>query len=168
QPTEYLQSRCPACFGRKCEDVLVQVDACYTQKHSSKAGRDPPQIHLNTFFIPKAEVQAWKQLVDSVNEDSDKTNHFEKGLQVPKSVLDGCLASFTAADDACIKGSTQFFDVTANMTLLCRHDHALFTVNINMAGEGQHFVLATLAKLFEHLPPTVGVHFLYNIGCQLH
>ena len=103
-----------------------------------------------------------------MNEDSDETDHFEKGLQVPKSVLDGCLASFTAADDARIKGSTQFFDVAVNMTLLCRHDRALFTVNINTAGEGQHFILATLAKLFEHLPPTVGVHFLYDIGCQLH
>ncbi|KAE9405467.1 hypothetical protein BT96DRAFT_988503 [Gymnopus androsaceus JB14] len=149
EDVEYLWSRCPACFGGKCEDILVQIDACYTQKHSSKAGRDPHRIHPNTFFIPKAEVQAWKQL--KVNEDSDKTNHFEKG-----------------ADDTRIKGSTQFFDVTANMTLLCCHDHALFTVNINTAGEGQHFVLATLAKLFEHLPPTVGVHFLYDIGCQLH
>ncbi|KAE9388805.1 hypothetical protein BT96DRAFT_947343 [Gymnopus androsaceus JB14] len=167
----------------RSEDILVQVDACYTQKHSSKARRGPPRIHPNTFFIPEAEVQAWKQLVDSVsprkqptkpphkrqkvNEDSDKTDHFEKGLWVPKSVLDGCLASFTAADDACIKGSTQFFDVTANMTLLCHHDRALFTVNINTAGEGQHFVLATLTKLFEHLPPTVGVHFLKCIGYGL-
>ncbi|KAE9391205.1 hypothetical protein BT96DRAFT_945556 [Gymnopus androsaceus JB14] len=47
-------------------DVLVQVDACYTQKYSSKTGCDPPQIHLNTFFIPEAEVRAWKQRVDSV------------------------------------------------------------------------------------------------------
>ncbi|KAE9390215.1 hypothetical protein BT96DRAFT_833782 [Gymnopus androsaceus JB14] len=54
------------------------------------------------------------------------------------------------------------------MTLLCCHDRALFTVNINTAGQGQHFVLTTLAKLFKHLPLTVGVHFLYNIGCQLH
>lgn len=87
---------------------------------------------------------------------------------MPKSILDGCHASFMAADDAHIKGSTQFFNVTANMTLLCCHDHALFTVNINTAGEGQHFVLAILATLFEHLPPTVRVCCLHDIGCQLH
>ena len=92
----------------------------------------------------------------------------EEGLQVLKSVLDGCHASFTAADDAHIKGSTQFFDVTVNMTLLCGHDRALFSVNINTAREGQHFVLTILVKLFEHLPPTVAVRFLYDIGCQLH
>lgn len=161
--------------------MIVQVDACYTQKHSSKAGRDPPRVHPNTFFISEARVQGWKQLLDSIrprkqpprkrhkaNEVPDETDHIEEGLRVPKSVLDGCHASFTAADDARIKGSTQFFDVTANMTLLCRHDRALFTVNINTAGEGQHFVLAILATLFEHLPSTVRVRCLYDIGCQLH
>ncbi|KAE9385762.1 hypothetical protein BT96DRAFT_840293 [Gymnopus androsaceus JB14] len=35
------------------------------------------------------------------------------------------------------------------MTLLCRHDRLLFTVNMNTPGEGQHYVLALLAKLFE-------------------
>lgn len=131
-------------------------------------------------------MQAWKHFVNSIRPQKSSTTQpphkrrkgtteggdeevcIETGLWVPKSVLDGCLASFTAADEARIKGSTQFFDVTANMTLLCRHDRALFTVNINTAGEAQHFVLAIIAKLFEHRPSTIKVRFLYDIGCQLH
>ncbi|KAJ3825201.1 hypothetical protein F5880DRAFT_1478695 [Lentinula raphanica] len=184
RPTECLRARCVACFGGDCKNVVVNVDACYTQKHSSKGGRDPPRTHPRSFFIPETEVKAWKQYVDLVrpskqqagppkkrhrtDNDEQDQDHFEEGLRVPKSVLDGCLASFTAADEARIKGSTRFFDVTANMTLLCRHDRPLFSVNIDTAGEGQHFVFALLSKLFENLPPHVEVRFLYDIGCQLH
>jgi hypothetical protein len=162
----------------------VNVDACFTQKHSAKGGRDPPRVHPNTFFIPEREVEAWKRYVDSArpkklphhtrkrqkadSDSEEKKDHFEGDLRVPKSVLDGCLASFTAADEARVKGSTQFFDVTANMTLLCRHNRPLFSVNIKTAGEGQHYVLALLGKLFEHLPSDFFVRVLYDIGCQLH
>ncbi|KAJ3816555.1 hypothetical protein F5880DRAFT_1619187 [Lentinula raphanica] len=54
------------------------------------------------------------------------------------------------------------------MTLLCRHDRPLFSVNVDTAGEGQHFVFALLSKLFENLARHVCVRFLYDIGCQLH
>ncbi|KAF9061500.1 hypothetical protein BDP27DRAFT_1385337 [Rhodocollybia butyracea] len=147
-------------------NIVVNVDACFTQKYSAKGGRDPPCAHPNTFFIPEEEVNAWKQHTTEDSEDQD--NHLKGALRVPKSVLDGCLVSFTAADEARIKGSTQFFDIAANMTLLCRHDCSLFSVNMTTAGEGQHYVLALLGKLFEHLPSDFFVRLLYNIGCQLH
>ena len=54
------------------------------------------------------------------------------------------------------------------MTLLCRHDRPLFSVNMNTSGEGQHYTLALLARLFEHLPPDFVVRLLYDVGCQLH
>lgn len=168
------------------ESIIVAADACFTQKHSAqKCGRDPPRTHPNTYFIPEEEVNAWKHYADCIRSrkqnqppppkrtkpdhtHDDEQDHCEEGLRVPKSVLDGCLASFTAADEARIKGSTRFFDVTANMTLLCRHDRPLFTVNMNTPGEGQHYVLALLAKLFENLPHDTIIRFLYDIGCQLH
>jgi hypothetical protein len=166
------------------KDAVVNVDACFTQKHSSKGGRDPPRVHPKTFFLPEEEVKAWKRYVDSVrpkkadqhtrkrqktkDNADEEVDHFEGDLRVPKSVLDGCLRSFTAADEARVKGSTQYFDVTANMTLLCRHDRPLFSVNMTTAGEGQHYVLALFGKLFEHLPEDFFVRVLYDIGCQLH
>ncbi|KAI6041026.1 hypothetical protein EDC04DRAFT_2867374 [Pisolithus marmoratus] len=35
------------------------------------------------------------------------------------------------------------------------------------AGEKQHYALALVKKLFEHLPSTMTVGLLYDIGCQL-
>ncbi|KAE9384417.1 hypothetical protein BT96DRAFT_960902 [Gymnopus androsaceus JB14] len=160
RPSEYLRSRCPLCFGgKKCESIIVAADACFTQKHSAqKCGRDPPRTHPNTYFIPEEEVNAWKHYADCIRSrkqnqppppkrtkpdhtHDDEQDHCEEGLRVPKSPI---------------------------MTLLCRHDRPLFTVNMNTPGEGQHYVLALLAKLFENLPHDTIVRFLYDIGCQLH
>ncbi|KAJ3792657.1 hypothetical protein GGU11DRAFT_693133 [Lentinula aff. detonsa] len=179
-PSEYLRSHCPLCFGgysteNFCsESVVVCVDACFTQKHNTgKGSRDPPQVHPNTFFLPEDYIKEWKVYVDSqraskpqpspTKRPKKSTNVIQKedddcckdGLWVPKSVLDGCLSSFTATDEARVKGSTQFFDVTAQMALLCRHDHPLWAVNMHTVGEGQHYTLALLASLFEHLPSDV-------------
>ena len=62
--------------------------------------------------------------VDTSNEEDG----YEGDLHVPTSVLDGCEASFTAADAARQKASTQFFDDTALMALLCHHDRVLWIV----------------------------------------
>ena len=43
-------------------------------------------------------------------------------LKVPRSVLDACQESFTAADEARTKSSVKFFDSMALMALICRHD----------------------------------------------
>ncbi|KAE9397535.1 hypothetical protein BT96DRAFT_823282, partial [Gymnopus androsaceus JB14] len=119
------------------ESIIVAADACFTQKHSAqKYGWDPPCTHPNIYFIPEEEVNAWKHYADCIwlqkqnqppppkqtkpdhTHDSEQ-DHCKEGLRVPKSVLDGCLTSFMGADEARIKGSTRFFNVTANMTLLC-------------------------------------------------
>ncbi|KAG6903114.1 hypothetical protein DXG01_000615, partial [Tephrocybe rancida] len=60
-------------------------------------------------------------------------DRIEGGLHVPNSVLDGCKSGFTAADERCAKASTQFFDDTALMALLCRHDIVLFLANMHSA-----------------------------------
>jgi hypothetical protein len=54
------------------------------------------------------------------------------------------------------------------MGLLCRHNRPLWAVNMTTAGEGQHYTLALLSKLFDHLPLSFQVKLLYDIGCQLH
>ncbi|KIK60623.1 hypothetical protein GYMLUDRAFT_139042, partial [Collybiopsis luxurians FD-317 M1] len=139
QPSEYLRSRCLLCFGgSKIKSIIVCLDACFTQKHNAqKSGCNPPRTHPQSFFIPKLEVMAWKMHVDTTQSSkesarptkrkklsktsftSDEVDHLEDGMQVPKSILDGCLASFTVADKAQVKGSTQFFDVMAQMAILC-------------------------------------------------
>jgi hypothetical protein len=97
----------------------------------------------------------------------DDDDGFENGLKVPRSVLDGCNDSFTAADGNREKASTQFFDSTALMGLLCRHDRVLWLANMATAGEREYYAYALVDKLFQHLPPLYTVGLLYDIGCQL-
>ncbi|KAG6903562.1 hypothetical protein DXG01_016858, partial [Tephrocybe rancida] len=82
----------------------------------------------------------------------DEEDCIEGGLHVPNSVLDGCKSGFTAADERRAKASTQFFDDTALMALLCRHDIVLFLANMRSAGEKQHYVISLIETLFQHLP----------------
>ncbi|KAG6905606.1 hypothetical protein DXG01_001719 [Tephrocybe rancida] len=98
--------------------------------------------------------------------NTEEPDHLEGSLHMPKSVLDGCEAGFTAADSRRKKASTQFFDDTALMALLCRHDIVLFIANMRSAGEKQHYVMVLVETLFQHLPLPYCVGLLYDIGCQ--
>ena len=93
---------------------------------------------------------------------------FEPGIRVPAVVLNECNDSFVAANDKRVKASTQFFSDTALMAMLCRHDHVLWLVNMTSAGEKQHYVLSLIQNLFDHIPATMRIGLLYDIGCQLH
>ena len=101
-------------------------------------------------------------------DDSEEDDHYEGNLHVPKSVLDGCEASFTAANSARKKASTQFFDDTALMAMLCRHNRVLWIVNMQSAGEKQHYVYVLVETLFQHLPISFLVSLLYDISCSVH
>ncbi|KAK1216834.1 hypothetical protein PQX77_020534 [Marasmius sp. AFHP31] len=78
----------------------------------------------------------------------------EPRMKVPNSVLDGCEASFTAADKRRTKASTKYFDCTGLMAIMCCHDRILWLANMTTAGEWQFYVLALINKLYEHLPNT--------------
>lgn len=114
---------------------------------------------------------ASKKKKTTVEEVPDEENAAEDGyeysLKVPRSVLDACEASFTAADQKREKASTQFYDDTALMALLCRHDRVLWLVNMHSAGEKQFNVWLLLETLFQHLPLDIRVGVLYDIACQL-
>ncbi|KAJ7501610.1 hypothetical protein B0H11DRAFT_1713561 [Mycena galericulata] len=191
RPSEYLRRRCPACFGNLVHDesaiadVMACVDACFTQK-KNKSARDPPKTHPKTYFIPEelaAQTEAYvdgvrlssgaagatkgkrrKVTVEEVDEDDDY-DHPE--LLVPRSVIDGCEASFKAADEKREKASTEFFEDTAVMALLCRHDRVLWLINMHSAGEKQFNVIALMEVFFQHLPKKILVGFLYNVACTL-
>ncbi|KAF8833025.1 hypothetical protein BDN67DRAFT_1018038 [Paxillus ammoniavirescens] len=68
-PSDYLRSRCPLCFGGldwhkerdSLVDVIVCIDACFTQKHSKNPwgaeGHDPPNPTSSVFIPSKAMTQ---------------------------------------------------------------------------------------------------------------
>ena len=45
-------------------DVLVAIDACFTQKRR-KGARDPPRIHPDTTFLTEEEVIEMEQMVNT-------------------------------------------------------------------------------------------------------
>ncbi|KAG2106897.1 hypothetical protein BD769DRAFT_1630671 [Suillus cothurnatus] len=188
QPSEYLRSRCLLCFGgntcheadaRSIPDIIVCIDACFTQKCStnprSASSIDPPNP-TPTFFLSNDDVKAMEDFVNSCRGERRRTrasraqeeeDRYEEGMRVPVSVLNGCGESFVAADEKREKASTRFFTDTGLMALLCRHDRVLWLANLTSAGEKQHYALALLDQLFKHIPPQMTVGLLYDIGCQL-
>ncbi|KAG6836231.1 hypothetical protein H0H93_010036 [Arthromyces matolae] len=182
--SEYLRGRCPACFGSDAlhddkflADIIVCVDACFTQKrrHNPRGGgQGPKDAHPDTVFLAESQVKEMEKFMDISRKKKPKAptqetkDGFEGVMKVPTSVLDDCQASFTAADSKRVKASTQFFADTGLMALLCRHDQVLWLVNMTSPGERQHYVFALLKQLFSHLPPTITVGILYDIGCQTH
>ncbi|KAJ3722681.1 hypothetical protein C8R42DRAFT_579935 [Lentinula raphanica] len=181
RPSDYLRRRCPLCFGGRNESTedlscIVCLDACFTQKNNARSHRDPERQHPKSVFVPESDVITWQDFVENVrpsgrNSDKSKGEEEEDGyegsLQVPKSVLDACEESFTAADGAREKASTRFFDSTGLMGLLCRHDRVLWLVNITTPGERRHYALVLVDTLFQHLPTSYTVGLLYDIGCSL-
>ncbi|KAJ3816366.1 hypothetical protein F5880DRAFT_1450642, partial [Lentinula raphanica] len=137
RPTEYLRARCPLCFGGDFQtqrgldhgfNAIVCIDACFTQKHNKRSYKDPFRQHPKTVFLPETEVNRWEEIVANGRPSTKaktpaagevKEDGYESSLKVPNSVLDGCEQSFTAADGSREKASTQFFDSTALMALLC-------------------------------------------------
>ncbi|KAG6904298.1 hypothetical protein DXG01_011117, partial [Tephrocybe rancida] len=185
RPSDYLRSRCPLCFGgefpRESDgddpDVIICLDACFTQKRNQQA-RDPPRMHPRTVFLLEQGLDAMEKYMDALRAhkpppkktkttQDDEEDCIEGGLHVPNSVLDGCKSGFTAADERRAKASTQFFDDTALMALLCRHDIVLFLANMRSAGEKQHYVISLIETLFQHLPLKCHLGILYDIGCQV-
>ncbi|OJA11305.1 hypothetical protein AZE42_09657 [Rhizopogon vesiculosus] len=162
-------------------DCIVCIDACFTQKHSNNPRngcmQDPPNP-MPTVFIPEGDVKVMEDHVSSCRGRvrmptrprqlaEEVHDGYENGMRLPASVLDGCSESFVAADEKREKASTRFFADTGLMALLCQHDRVLWLVNMTSAGEKQHYSLALVKQLFNHLPPDMMVGLLYDIGCQL-
>lgn len=90
-----------------------------------------------------------------------------KATPLANEILDTCEKSFAAAQESNAKTSTSFYDDTALMALLCRHDRVIFIANMKSTGEKQYYALALLQALFIELPPHWVIGVLYDVGCQL-
>ena len=93
-------------------DVVVCIDACFTQKRNKTKGKgghcDPPNHHPSSVFMLEADVKVVEDFVES-RRGSGRPSHarngsagvdgYETGMQIPTSVLNGCNDSFVAADE---------------------------------------------------------------------
>jgi hypothetical protein len=92
----------------------------------------------------------------------------EPGMHVPSSIFNECCDLLKAADEQHVKASMKLLADTGLMGLLCCHDHVLWVVNMSSLGECQHYVLALLHQLLNHLLKSINIGLLYDIACQLH
>ena len=104
-----------------------------------------------------------EQLVERRRAKAGRRN----STRLPVEVLDECKNNFKAAQELVAKASKAYYDDTALMALICRHDEVLWLANVTTAGERQFYALALLKRLFDHLPRDWHVGVLYDIGCQL-
>ena len=104
QPSDYLCSRCPICFGGEfphvsptgyvsfmivhgylvliccfeSPDAIVCLDASFTQK-INKCERDPPHDHPKSVFIPESDTirmeYHWEQVCGSQSDESRHARH---------------------------------------------------------------------------------------------
>ncbi|KAG1727842.1 hypothetical protein EDB19DRAFT_1618472, partial [Suillus lakei] len=145
QPSDYLRSRCPVCFGMQDwqkdhgSHCHVCIDACFTQKRSANShgadGLDPPNPTRSVFISDEevarmeAHVLACRGSLPGRGTKRKKPegdeDGYEDGMRIPVLTLDACRESFLAADEKREKASTRFFTDTGIMALLCRHDCVL-------------------------------------------
>ncbi|KAI5981055.1 hypothetical protein EDC04DRAFT_2916960 [Pisolithus marmoratus] len=150
---DILIQQCPACFGGvlfgtsldKGGDIHVAMDGNFHHCHRRSAG-DSPSFYEPSYFLPKA--QRTKSIV-------------------PDEAIDQCEASYEAMDGQKQKASTDGFDDTGLMALICRHDIPLFFANIDTPGEQQKYSVTLIDHLFSLLPPQANVVVLYDVGCVL-
>ncbi|KAL1738023.1 hypothetical protein HDZ31DRAFT_51594, partial [Schizophyllum fasciatum] len=136
RPTDYLRSRCPACFAGSrrlslqnpdAPDALIAIDACFSQKHN-KQTRDPVFEHPRGIMLGEAIVKVAEDRVRALRSRGmggrrTKPPPFDAraaGIQVPSEALQNCEDRFKAAQTEIAKANTGSHDVTAAMALLCR------------------------------------------------
>ncbi|KAF9503957.1 hypothetical protein BS47DRAFT_1401906 [Hydnum rufescens UP504] len=182
-PSEYLRSQCPLCFGGNHTDthnMLVQLigetGAC-----------DPPVTSPKTIVLSRDYLESWERKIletrpvrpacmgpkCTANEGTDyhadhpEDDTVEPGLHAPNSTYDACWQSFIAADEDRVKVSTQYFEDTGVIALLCRHDIPLAVASMWTAGEKQFYVFALLETILKHVLSHWRIGALCDIGCQM-
>ncbi|KAI6024524.1 hypothetical protein EDC04DRAFT_2869436 [Pisolithus marmoratus] len=158
--TKILIQQCPACFSgvlfgtsldKGC-DIHVVMDGNFHRHHQCSAG-DSPSSYEPSYFLPK--VQACQHLLKRIQST------------VPDEAIDHCEASNEAMDGQKQKASTDGFDDTGLMALICQHDIPLFFANIDTPGEQQKYGVTLIDHLLSLLPPQANIVVLYDVGCVL-
>ena len=143
-------------------DIHVAIDGNFHHRHQRSSG-DCPEFYDPSFFIAKTEVDATGERITLARAGSSR----RKFVKVPTEAIDGCEASFEAANEKQVKSNEKQFDDTGLMALVCRHDVPIFFANIDSPGEQQKYAVILIEVLFKHLPDTATVLVLYDIGCVL-
>ncbi|KAJ6553265.1 hypothetical protein B0H19DRAFT_1377852 [Mycena capillaripes] len=163
-----LRERCPACFGHtewgrpldQGGDVQLGADGCFSYRHLCSAG-DGPIGYTPSFFIPQCDLDAVASKITQAR-DNPRTN---VRPPIPQDAIDGCEATFEAANEKAQRGDPKRYDATGIFLMTCRHGQILFFCNIYTPGEQQRYIVASLVELARQLPPQATILQAYDIGC---
>ncbi|KAI5981992.1 hypothetical protein EDC04DRAFT_2593419, partial [Pisolithus marmoratus] len=167
---DILIQQWPACFSGvlfgtsldKGGDIHVAMDGNFHHRHRHLVG-DSPSFYEPCYFLPKAQVDTIGHCIaQACRHPSGRTKSI-----VPDEAIDQCEASYEAVDGQKQKASTDGFDDTELMVLICQHDIPLFFANIDTPGEQQKYSVTLIDHLFSLLPPQANVVVLYDMGCVL-
>ncbi|EFI28012.1 hypothetical protein CC1G_14504 [Coprinopsis cinerea okayama7 len=167
-----LQQRCPACFGSQvfgkdanggASNIQVCVDGNFSHRHIRRDADHQRQHFPPEYYLPKAYVDKVGSHIDLVRDNQPKA----RDPKVPDEAVDECEDGHIAGKGTNVKTSTQMYDDTGTMALVCRHDVPLFLANIDTPGEQQKYAVALIKKLYSLLPKDATVDVFYDVACVL-
>ncbi|KAI5991333.1 hypothetical protein EDC04DRAFT_2872922 [Pisolithus marmoratus] len=146
----------------KGSDIHVAMDGNFHQYHQCSAG-DSPSFYEPSYFLPKEQVDAIGcHIAWACQNPSNRTKSI-----IPDKAIDQCEASYKATDGQEQKASTDSFDDTGLMVLICQHNIPLFFTNIDTPGKQQKYSVTLIDHLLSLLPPQANIVVLYDVGCVL-
>ncbi|KAJ7309971.1 hypothetical protein DFH08DRAFT_719066 [Mycena albidolilacea] len=165
-----LRERCPACFGLEewgrdlhhGGDVILGADGCFSYRHLRSAG-DGPISYDPSYFISPEKVHKARDKVAEARKKAPVKPH----SHTPTDTVDGCEETWNAANEKKQKADPKRYDASGIFAMTCRHSQVLFLANIDTPGEQQHYLVALMEELREHLPQQATIVQAYDVGCVL-
>jgi len=121
-----------------------------------------------SIFVPDSIVEGSKQHVLDHQKGNPISLSYRQSSRTPLGTIGTCTASHRAVTEWQDAGNADdTYHSKGLMACACCHDVPLFLCDIWTLGEQQHFAVALIGVLFQHLPLSATVGCLYNIGCVL-
>ncbi|KAI7948778.1 hypothetical protein MJO29_010443 [Puccinia striiformis f. sp. tritici] len=136
--------------------LCICLDGNFQHRHYFKSSRNYDTFRSPVIFLTPEEVAR----VDSGIREQELRKK-------PEDKRDRCTESHKAADDKRNESTWKGCDDTGLMGACCRHDAAIYMVNINKSGERRCYPMALLEKIIKNVEPDRKVGVLYDIGCSL-
>jgi hypothetical protein len=144
-------------------DVILGADGCFSYRHLRSAGDGPISYDPNYFLSPEKVHRARDKVAEAWKKAPAKNKS-----PVPNEAVDGCKETWDAANEKKQKADPKRYDSSGIFAMTCRHSQVLFLANIDTPSEQQHYIVALLEELKDHVPPQATIVQAYDVGCILH
>jgi hypothetical protein len=149
-------------FSASGGDVILGADGCFSYRHLRSAG-DGPISYDPSYFISSEKVHRARDKVAEARKKAPAKPH----SHTPTETVDGCEETWNAANEKKQKADPKRYDASGIFAMTCRHSQVLFLANIDTPGEQQHYLVALMEELREHLPQQATIVQAYDVGCVL-